>query len=223
MTDILAVSRLNKQFNTQPVICDLSFSLKPTERLALLAPSGAGKSSLINLLSKVDTAYTGSFAVNAHNPVTIFQEPRLFPYMTVEENIFLPFRLQGKSNTAHYQQHYRHWLAVCGLASYTRHYPYQLSGGMKQKVALIRGFLTGPDLALMDEPFKSIDVQSKATIMTHLLQCYPHTAMLFVTHNPEEIPLLAHSVLVFTGQRLGTYTRLEAGEIPARVTQLPSI
>ena len=117
MIDILAVSRLNKQFNTQPVICDLSFSLKPAERLALLAPSGAGKSSLINLLSKVDTAYTGSFAVNAQNPATIFQEPRLFPYMTVEENIFLPFRLQGKSTTAHYQQHYRHWLAVSAATS----------------------------------------------------------------------------------------------------------
>jgi ABC-type nitrate/sulfonate/bicarbonate transport system ATPase subunit len=223
MTHILAVSRLNKQFDTHPVICDLSFSLKPAERLALLAPSGAGKSSLINLLSKVDSAYTGSFAVNAHNPVTIFQEPRLFPYMTVEENIFLPFRLQGKPMMAHHQQHYRQWLAVCGLASCTRHYPHQLSGGMKQKVALIRGFLTGPDLALMDEPFKSIDVQSKEAIMAHLLRCYPDTAMLLVTHNPEEIPLLAHRALVFSGQRLGAYTRLEAGDIPSRITQPISI
>jgi ABC-type nitrate/sulfonate/bicarbonate transport system ATPase subunit len=223
MIDILAVSRLNKQYNTQPVISDLSFNLRRAERLALLAPSGAGKSSLINLLSKVDGAYTGSFAVNAHNPVTIFQEPRLFPYMTVEENIFLPFRLQGRSILAHHKQHYRQWLAVCGLAPYTRHYPYQLSGGMKQKVALIRGFITGPDLALMDEPFKSIDVQSKETIMAHLLRCHPDTAMLFVTHDPEEIPLLAHSALVFTGQRLGAYTRLEAREIPSRITQLTSI
>jgi ABC-type nitrate/sulfonate/bicarbonate transport system ATPase subunit len=209
--DLLVVEKLNKRFGAQIVIENLSFSVKRGARVTVFAPSSAGKTTLIHILAGLDRDYEGSFTLSAGHPVTIFQEPRLFPYMTVEENIFLPARIRGipiapglrpqdPARTA-----YERWLDVCGLSGYAQHYPYQLSGGMKQKVALIRGYLTGPDFVMMDEPFKSIDLASKQAIIRHILDTYPKATILFVTHAVEEVPLLTDSLLLFKTNRLAEY------------------
>lgn len=215
--DLLIVTRLTKRFgmDSPPVIENLSFAIPRGGRVTLFAPTGSGKSTLINILTRLDRAYEGDFALAAHNPATIFQEPRLFPYMTVEENVFLPAKIREMPITPELMTHYRRWLEVCDLALYTQHYPYQLSGGMKQKVALIRGFLTGPDFVMMDEPFKSLDLRSKQAIIRHILAAYPGITLLFVTHTIEEVPLLTQSLLLFKANRLAEFTTHDASLLNA--------
>ena len=145
--------------------------------------------------------------MTACRPSTIFQEPRLFPYMTVRENIFFPLRIHETPVTDEVTERYRDWLRVCGLEEYQEHYPYQISGGMKQKVSLIRSFITSPDLVMMDEPFKSIDIHSKQQIIQHILKQYPGISVLFVTHNLDEIPLLSQTLLLFPRTPLSEFIR----------------
>lgn len=199
---LLSVQHLSKQFSTHPVIDDLSFEMDWGERVALFAPSGSGKTTLINILSGLELYDSGSFTLQDRTPVTIFQESRLFPFLTVEENIFLPFKVSRKPVAAADQYRYQRWLEICQLSQVVHQYPYQLSGGMKQKVALIRGLLGEPQFVMMDEPFQSIDRASKKAIMAHILSTYPDTAFLFVTHNADEIPMFARSVLYFQAPRL---------------------
>jgi ABC-type nitrate/sulfonate/bicarbonate transport system ATPase subunit len=215
--DLLVVTNLTKRFATSlpATIENLSFRIPKGERVTVFGPSGAGKTTLLNILTGLDRADAGGFALTAANPATIFQEPRLFPYMTVEENIFLPVRIRQIPLTANFRAQYRRWLEVCELGQYTRHYPYQLSGGMKQKIALIRGFMIRPDFVMMDEPFKSIDIRSKQAIIAHILASHPGITVLFVTHTIDEIPLLTQSVLVFRANRLAEFTRHEAACLKA--------
>jgi putative spermidine/putrescine transport system ATP-binding protein len=207
---ILTVCNLTKRFGPYPVIEDLSFEIQQGERKALFAPSGAGKTTLINILSGLENHDQGSFYLSDSTPVTIFQEPRLFPFLTVEENIFLPFKAQGKSISDDTRRSYQAWLDVCDLGRYTRNYPYQLSGGLKQKTALIRGLLSRPRFAMLDEPFSSIDILSRQAIMEHILCTNPDLSLLFVTHQVDEITWLAQTVLYFRAPRLCQPVEIEA-------------
>jgi len=174
---------------------------------------------LINILTRLDHNYEGAFSLAAKNTATIFQEPRLFPYMMVQENIFLPARIRGTPITTDVMEKYERWLAVCDLSAYARHYPYQLSGGMKQKVALIRGLLMEPDLVMMDEPFTSIDFQSKRAIIRHILDAYPLITILFVTHAVDEIPLLTQSLLLFKTNRLAEFATYDAAQLSVNIME----
>lgn len=218
MSDQVRVAQLQKRFGDHQVISDLSFSLAAGERLALFAPSGAGKTTLIRILAGLEKADGGTMTVADPAPVVLFQEPRLFPFMTIEENILLPFRANGSSITQEIIDRYRVWLRVCELTPYTHYYPYQLSGGMRQKVAVIRGFLGNPRLALLDEPFQSISFAAKQAIIQHILASQPEISLLFVTHVVEEIPLLAQSVLFFHLSCLSQPEKLAAAELPGRLS-----
>ena len=221
---MLSVKTLSKSHGSRRVIDRLSFSIPAGARVTMFAPSGAGKSTLINILSGVDRPDNGVFAFRPEmRRSTIFQEPRLFPYMTVRENIFFPLRMQRQPITPECAERYRGWLDVCGLGGEEQHYPYQLSGGMKQKVAFIRGMITMPDMVMMDEPFKSIDVASKQRMMAHLLDAHRGVTLLLVTHNLDEIPLLTSTLFVFAENRLDRFTihpdvsALSVPEIAARI------
>lgn len=194
---MLVVRHLSKTFAGHKVIEDLSFEINCRERVALFAPSGSGKTTLIHILNGLISPDSGSFQILDPQPVTIFQEPRLFPYLTVEENLFLPFRVRGRRVTSKEWQVCRRWLEVCGISGCLHQFPHQLSGGMKQKVALIRGMLQEPGLVMMDEPFQSIDWASRRKIMAHIVEHYPEMTLLFVTHQIEEVTAFAQSVLFF--------------------------
>jgi ABC-type nitrate/sulfonate/bicarbonate transport system ATPase subunit len=209
---VLSVQHLCKQYASNRVIDDLSFEIGWNERVALFAPSGSGKTTLINILAGLEKSDSGSFSLEESAPATIFQEPRLFPFLTVEENIFLPFKLQGKAITPAVRQNYKRWLEVCRLGAAVRQYPHQISGGMKQKAALIRGLLGEPRFAMMDEPFQSIDGNSKQAIIKHILQSNRQTAFLFVTHQAEEIPQMAQRVLYFQSSNLKQVVEMDAAD-----------
>ncbi len=207
---IIKTFELSKTYQSHEVIHNLSFELKRGERIAFFAPSGAGKTTLIHILAGLEPATSGSLLVNETAPVVFFQEPRLFPYMTVEENIKLPWRIKKDSWTIQTQLHYQEWLRVCELNAWKNHYPYQLSGGMRQKAALIRGFLGNPALVLMDEPFQSIGQAAKTTIIEFIKRHYPNLAILMATHSLEEIPLLTDSVYYFVSNQLVTPSKLNS-------------
>jgi ABC-type nitrate/sulfonate/bicarbonate transport system ATPase subunit len=194
---LLEIKNLEKSFAAQAVIRDLSLTVRRGERMALCAPSGAGKTTLIRILAGLEKADSGRVMLKEQPPVTIFQEPRLFPFMTVEENIYLPFKTQEKVIDPQVRRDCQKWLEVCELAAYKKHYPFQLSGGMKQKVSLVRALLGRPRFVLMDEPFQSIGSESKLAIIRHFLQTNPQVSLLFITHIREEVPLLAHRVVYF--------------------------
>lgn len=207
MIPMLDISHLKKSFDTRVVIDDLSFSLRHGDRTAVFAPSGAGKTTLIQILAGLQNPDKGTYQISAKHRVVIFQEPRLFPYMTVEENIFLPFKIQDKGSPDF--QDYRSWLSICGMDGFEQSYPCQLSGGMKQKVSFIRGILQNPDFLIMDEPFQSIGRQSKMVIIKHLLDTHPDLTLLLVTHDPEEVEWIAHTMLYFHFPVLGRYACVE--------------
>lgn len=199
---LLSVRNLQKSFGPHKVIRDLSFDLARAERLALFAPSGAGKTTLIRILAGLEKADGGNCIYRAERPVTVFQEPRLFPHLTVEENIRLPFSATGQKFTPDLQDRLMNWLIVCELETAANQYPCQLSGGMKQKVAIIRTMLARPSFVLMDEPFQSIGMESKQEIIQYMLADCPDLTLLFITHIREEVQLLAQQVLYFEGTSL---------------------
>lgn len=214
---MIRVEELNKSFGSHRVIDNLTFRLAEGERMAVFAPSGAGKTTLIKILTGVEKADGGRFFLVDAEPVTLFQEPRLFPFLTVEENIFLPYKIKGKSVVGAVQHRYKTWMEVCELSGCRSYYPYQLSGGMRQKAALVRGLLGEPRLLMMDEPFQSINAVSKQTIITHIRQTLPDTSILFVTHIVEEIPLLAQTVLYFKNTCLSRPQRMSAAELQKEI------
>jgi len=208
--NIVTVSHLYKRFAEHTVIRNLSFSMEEGQRLAIFAPSGSGKTTLLQILAKLKQPDSGNVCVETTHPVVIFQEPRLFPHLTVEENIFLPFQVQKKAVDEQTQNEYAAWLEVCELGKFRHHFPHELSGGMKQKVALMRGLLQKPALALLDEPFQSIGQTAKKGIIQHLLVSQPGLSMLLVTHDPEEVRLLAEAVLYFQSNHLGQYCLMKS-------------
>jgi NitT/TauT family transport system ATP-binding protein len=205
---IIKADSIIKKYNGNTVIDNLNIEIKPGKKLTLFAPSGAGKTTLINILNGLDVKFEGKLYINNHNSSTIFQEPRLFPFMTVKENIFYPLNLKKIKITDKILDDYEEWLEVSGLKNHENYYPFQISGGMKQKVSLIRGFIYSPNLILMDEPFKSIDIKSKVKIMKFIREKYKDISILFVTHNIDEIPLLSDTILIFSKNLGGEHKKI---------------
>jgi iron(III) transport system ATP-binding protein len=129
--------------------------------------------------------------------VLLFQEPRLFPHLTALENILLPLTMHNQTPSHEKQERISDWLNKLNLFSFRETYPHHLSGGMKRKVSLLRALVTDPDFLLLDEPFQSLDPDSKQTIISEILPEFTDTPILFTTHDLLEIPLLASSVLYF--------------------------
>ncbi|MBN2546886.1 MAG: ATP-binding cassette domain-containing protein [Spirochaetes bacterium] len=193
---------LTKKFNDKTVIYDLNLTLNKGSKLTVFAPSGAGKTTLIHILNGLDKNFSGKIFVKSKLTSTIFQEPRLFNYMNVRENIFFPFRLNKINIDDKIISLYHKWLNICELEDYEKYYPHQISGGMKQKTALIRGYLFNPQIIFMDEPFKSIDIRSKYNIIKFIKNYYNDITIFFTTHNLDEIPMLSDKLLLFKDKKL---------------------
>ncbi len=206
---ILKVENLRKSFGSLKVIDDLSFEVAAGERLLILAASGSGKTTLLKILAGLVTSDGGKFAYRGvNNPVLLFQEARLFPHLTVLENILLPLTIHNQIPSREKQERISEWLNKLNLLSFKETFPHHLSGGMKRKVSLLRTFITNPDFLLLDEPFQSLDPDSKQTILTEILPGFADVPILFTTHDLMEIPLLATSVLYFDTPYLSKANRI---------------
>ncbi len=180
---MLRANRITKIFNRQTIIDDLSFSVEPGETVTLMAPSGSGKTTLISVLAGIDPDFSGTVETGTRQQGVVFQDPGLFWYKTVQENIAYPLGLRKIPWCRNMEARCREWMAVTGLAGFEGHYPHEISRGMKQKCAIIRTFLCNPDLVFMDEPFSSMDQASARLIIDHIHALHPHITLVLASHS----------------------------------------
>jgi NitT/TauT family transport system ATP-binding protein len=173
------------------------------EFVCILGPSGCGKSTILNILSQLDTDFTGQVEVaRADRSATIgyiFQEPRLLPWLTVEQNIQFALKSVGAPR-AEWSERIGRYLGLVELTGFEHRYPHELSGGMQQRAAIARALAVDPPLLLMDEPFSGLDEITARSLRKLLLELweYTHKTVLFVTHNCFEATFLADRILLMT-------------------------
>jgi NitT/TauT family transport system ATP-binding protein len=174
--------------------------------VALVGPSGCGKSTTLALVSGLDRASSGSVTVRG-KPVDgitpsigfLFQRDALLPWKTVFDNVLLPLQLRDVKG-AEARRRVDEWVGRVGLRGFEKSFPYQLSGGMRKRVALAQTLVYDPEILLMDEPFSALDVQTRNLMEGELLKLWQGSGktVIFVTHDLEEAIALADEVIVMT-------------------------
>ncbi len=204
---ILEVEGIGKEFQLGKqmlaVLEGIRFSVKKGELICILGRSGCGKSTLLNILAGFIPPTAGSIRLNGipvqrpgPDRCVVFQEDALFPWLTVRENIAFGLRYQQK-NSEFITKEVDRFLSLVGLREFENYLPREISGGMKQRVALARVLIIQPQVLLMDEPFASLDAQSREEMQNLLLSLWKqlsHT-ILFVTHDVTEAVKLADRIL----------------------------
>ncbi len=186
---------------------DISFSAEPNEFLTILGPSGCGKSTLIRSIAGFQPPEKGRILLDDHqvtkpgpDRVMVFQEfDQLFPWRTVIGNLSYALKIKGVPKPERDEIAAR-YLHMVGLDGFEKAYPHQLSGGMKQRAAIARSLALKPEILLMDEPFGSLDAQTRAILQAELVRLWQEvgSTILFITHNIQEAILLGDRVLVMS-------------------------
>ena len=191
---------------------DVSLSVHEGQFISIVGPSGCGKSTLLQIIAGLSVATSGEILIDGERITSprpdkigvVFQEPLLLPWKTAAENIEFPLALRHEAADRR-RQRSQVLLDLVGLRESAQLYPHQLSGGMKQRVAIARGLVRDPRLLLMDEPFAALDEQTRTRMWSELLQIWARSrsTILFVTHSLiEAVYLMADAVLVM-GTRPG--------------------
>ncbi|CAA9580755.1 MAG: ABC transporter, ATP-binding protein (cluster 10, nitrate/sulfonate/bicarbonate) [uncultured Thermomicrobiales bacterium] len=182
---------------------DLHLTVEPGEFCVIVGPSGCGKTTFLRLIAGLDRPTTGTVRVqrtdgSAASNAMVFQGRSVFPWSTVRDNVAYGLRAQGVP-AAHRMRVADDLLERVGLARFAKAYPHQLSEGMRQRVAIARALAVDPDLLLMDEPFASLDEQTRFVLQEELLSIWEHTGktVLFITHSIDEAILLGDRIVVF--------------------------
>lgn len=197
-----------------PVLDDVSLSVEAGEFVALLGPSGCGKSTLLRLVAGLDKPELGSLQTNGvpidgpdPSRVVVFQDPTLFPWRTVRDNVGLGPQAQRNGRVAHTRAAARDVddridaaLELVGLSAFADAYPHQLSGGMAQRAALARALVNDPQLLVLDEPFGKLDSLTRIRMQGELVRLWQAArfSVLLVTHDVEEALYLANRVIVLS-------------------------
>lgn len=188
------------------VLSGLSFEVEKSEIVCILGPSGCGKTTLINLLAGYTLPDNGRIFNNnivvrgpSVDRAVVFQDHALFPWKTVKGNIGFGLKFQKISNASRNNLVER-YINKFNLHGFNRCYPYQLSGGMKQRVGLARALAAAPETLLLDEPFSSLDEQNRELLQEDLLRLHYETkpTIIFVTHNIDEAIFLADKIVILT-------------------------
>lgn len=187
----LKVTNLSKNFGKLEVLRNVSFEVFDGESIALLGPSGCGKTTILRIVAGLEHETTGYVERNFLKLAYVFQEPRLIPWKTVRENLKFVVEDDEKIEEV---------LNVLKLGGFEEYKPAKLSGGMRQRVNLARAFLVEPDLILMDEPFSSLDLQTKLSIIQDVNRRREEVgfSMLLVTHDIREAILLADRIILLS-------------------------
>ena len=184
---------------------DIDLSVKPGEFVSIVGPSGCGKSTLLRILAGLDTQTGGTIRVEAAGfaveNAMVFQESGLFPWMSVEKNVGFGLMTRGVP-ADDIVRRVDGALKLVGLQKFRHHYPHQLSGGMRQRGAIARAFVTDPAMLLMDEPFAALDAQNRAILQAELTRIWEETGktVVYVTHSIEEALLLGDRCVLMTAQ-----------------------
>ncbi|MGE2737244.1 ABC transporter ATP-binding protein [Mycolicibacterium vaccae] len=209
---MLIVSGLEKTYPVKgggfTAVADMSFSVREGELFSIVGPSGAGKTTLLRCIAGLDKPTSGSVTFNGErvdgppaNFAVVFQDyaRSLFPWITVAKNVELPL-LNGGIDAAERRARVTQALEEVGLADAAHKKPFQLSGGMQQRVAIARAIAYRPAVLIMDEPFASVDAQTRADLEDLLLRVRDETGttVLFVTHDVDESVYLSNRVAIVT-------------------------
>ena len=195
-----------KRFGKLPVIHQFSSSVASGELVALVGPSGCGKSTLLHMVAGLEKASAGDLlvdgqAVSGPGPerMLMFQENALYPWLTLGQNVAMALELQRVQRKQAQDQAHQ-WLAKVNLAGFEGYYPHQVSGGMRQRAALARAFISHPKVLLLDEPFGALDALTRMTLQDVLRDLIREAAptVLLVTHDVDEALFLADRIMVFS-------------------------
>jgi len=208
----LSVDHVSKNFPLRgragvlTVLEDVSLDICKGELIVLLGPSGCGKSTLLNVIAGFLQPTTGQ-VLHEGIPVSkpdrrrtvVFQDYALFPWMTIEKNVEFGLKAQGIA-PAERTRIARDFLALVKLSGFEDHYPYEISGGMKQRAAIARALAPDPDILLMDEPFGALDAQTRVLLQEELVRIAAATkrTVVFVTHSIDEAVFLADRIVVMS-------------------------
>jgi NitT/TauT family transport system ATP-binding protein len=211
----LRVDHVSKDFalrgraNVLRVLEDISLDIGEGELMVLLGPSGCGKSTLLNVIAGFLKPSTGQ-VLHEGIPVSkpdrrrtvVFQDYALFPWMTIQKNVEFGLKAQAVE-PAERARIAREFLALVKLGGFEDRYPYEVSGGMKQRAAIARALAPNPDILLMDEPFGALDAQTRVMLQEELARIVAaaRRTVVFVTHSIEEAVFLADRIVVMSSQR----------------------
>jgi NitT/TauT family transport system ATP-binding protein len=222
---ILVADNLVKRFETPDgpltAVENVSFSIRKTEFVSVIGPSGCGKSTVFNIVGGLISDYQGSVSIDGerlHGPHKsigmVFQEESTFPWRTVLENVSFPLEIAGIRKAERHQRA-RRLIALVGLAGFENRYPAELSGGMRQRVAIARTLAFEPTILLMDEPFAALDDQTRLLLGEKVLQIQQELRQtcLLITHNLTEAVQLSDRVIVMT-YRPGRVKRIVEIDLP---------
>ena len=211
MTPAIDLRGVTKRFLTPSggvytALRDLNLTVQAGEFCAVVGPTGCGKSTTLALISGLEPASEGEVEVLG-KPVRgiaeqigyVFQTDAVFPWKTVLDNVAAGPRYHGRP-TSEARSTAREWISRVGLSGFEDRYPYQLSGGMRKRVALAQSLINEPRILLMDEPFSALDVQTRSLMENELLSLWANTraSVVFVTHDLEEAIALADRVFVIS-------------------------
>lgn len=212
MRSMLTASGIEKRFERDGVqveaIRSFSFDVAEGEFVSIVGPSGCGKTTLLHIVGGFEAPSAGCIELNGKPVIgpgpdrgVLFQESTLFDWLTVEQNVAWPLNVQGKKGPAVKEQ-VRELLELVHLGAFRNHYPSEISGGMKQRVALARLLAQDPAIMLMDEPFGALDAQTRELMQELLEQIWRRNrkTVLFVTHDIDEAIYLGTRVVIFTAR-----------------------
>ncbi|MCZ6548968.1 MAG: ABC transporter ATP-binding protein, partial [Deltaproteobacteria bacterium] len=196
----LIVRNLTKAFRRQrdnrviKVFDGISLDVHPSEFVCLVGPSGCGKTTLLRILNGLIPYDSGEIFLDGNSVIKpgvnkgfVFQDSSLLPWRTVTDNVILGLEIQGADKKVA-RERAQKFIDLVGLKGFETHYPYELSGGMQQRVNLARALIVDPEILLMDEPFASLDAQTREIMQSELLKMWVQAkkTVIFVTHQIEE-------------------------------------
>lgn len=204
----IKVNNLTKKFGDLLVLDDISFDVKEKEFVCIVGPTGCGKTTFLNSLTKLYDITAGEILVDdepvnlkKHNIAYIFQEYSCFPWLTVEKNVNYGLNVK-KADKKLSADRVKEVLDIVGLTKFKDYYPSQLSASMLQRVVIARAFAVQPQLLLMDEPYGQLDIELRFKLEDELVKLWQKTGttVVFITHNIEEAVYLADRILVLSNK-----------------------
>lgn len=202
---IVALDRVSKVFGHGPgavkALDEVSLAVAPGEFVCLLGASGCGKSTILNIVARLNSVTSGTLRVEGKRPSVMFQEAALFPWLTAGQNVELALRLR-KVGKAERRRRARELLDLVHLSGFADKRPHELSGGMRQRVAMARSLAQESPILLMDEPFGALDAITRDLLHEELEHVWQATGItiLFVTHNVREAVRLGDRVVLLSSR-----------------------
>lgn len=194
--EVISLKNITKSFDGNIILKDISIDVNRGEFVSILGPSGCGKSTLFNIITGLTDMDSGNISVLGDIGY-MQQKDLLLPWKTIMENVVLPLDIKGLNKKSSREKAAK-YIELMGLSGYENKYPYELSGGMKQRASFLRTFLSSEEIMLLDEPFGALDSITRESLQKWILDMKKavERTILFITHDIEEAVFLSDSIYV---------------------------